>query len=649
MKCSNCGNEMVESRAGHLCLSCGHIETLGGASDASIAIGKNGHDQSRAAAASHSAPEAGSKPEPETDSESKLEVPAASDVPEAPPPPIQAAPWEPAPAAADTASPSGPEPNRDDDHKSGTSTPAGDAPETHDAPDAPVAPVMHDAPDANVTGTSAEPTARPSQAPETDAKPSAPEPEPPAAEPPVTPDTRDTVPTASSVAPAAASPVASGAASPVAPLNGKPPLHPATSPQPFRPARAVKLAAVMAAIVLLGAGTSAAGYAYLVAPQNALAQYLHSVSSAKTSTFSATVTTKQAEAEGDMTLKLDGKADVKDQARPKLDVNIDGQAAGQNIAGHVIVADKALYFKLINAAILQKLLPADATNNWYKIDYAAADTNECFASDKAKGNYLDNLAQMQIPVKNTGFLGVASLNGSQTLHYRGAVDTSKLKTAIDKLNTKLSSHCQVEATAEDVKNTAITYEIWHGYGSDRLKVNIVDSAAKANTSFTLDTAGYNQVVAITAPTGAKDASEIINTISSNASASVKGAATQRDAAPASPSPMPSATPAPAGPQAASDPARRAALAAYLAAYKAKAVKGFYPINPPSVSVNVTDPDTGQAYIVQKSAPATIGQIEYRPGGACTGTPVTPGKTGTRYLALYTLLADGQSTACVDNR
>src|SRR6266403_5919224 len=82
MKCSNCSNEMIQSRAGWLCISCGHIESVSaeGGLGASIATGKDGHDQSRAAAAGHAL--AGDKPA------------KAGSAEEPPPPPSQAAPWE---------------------------------------------------------------------------------------------------------------------------------------------------------------------------------------------------------------------------------------------------------------------------------------------------------------------------------------------------------------------------------------------------------------------------------------------------------------------------------------------------------------------------------------------------------------------------
>jgi hypothetical protein len=107
-----------------------------------------------------------------------------------------------------------------------------------------------------------------------------------------------------------------------------------------------------------------------------------------------------------------------------------------------------------------------------------------------------------------------------------------------------------------------------------------------------------------------------------------------------------ATPAPAANSAAADEQRKADLASYVAAYKATAKNGYYAVTPPAVSVTATDPATGQAYVVAKTDAAAVGQIKYWPGGSCTGPAKTPGATGTKYLALQTVLSDA-SVYCLD--
>ncbi len=54
MKCPNCGNEMVQSRAGWLCMSCGHIERRELPAPPSITVGRESHDQLLAAAEAES-------------------------------------------------------------------------------------------------------------------------------------------------------------------------------------------------------------------------------------------------------------------------------------------------------------------------------------------------------------------------------------------------------------------------------------------------------------------------------------------------------------------------------------------------------------------------------------------------------------------
>jgi hypothetical protein len=87
----------------------------------------------------------------------------------------------------------------------------------------------------------------------------------------------------------------------------------------------------------------------------------------------------------------------------------------------------------------------------------------------------------------------------------------------------------------------------------------------------------------------------------------------------------------------------------MTAYKATAKSGYYSVNPPTISVTASDPTTHKAYVVAKTAPTALGQIQYKPGGACTGTQHTPGATSTKYLAIYLLLDDEKTSYCVDSR
>jgi len=115
---------------------------------------------------------------------------------------------------------------------------------------------------------------------------------------------------------------------------------------------------------------------------------------------------------------------------------------------------------------------------------------------------------------------------------------------------------------------------------------------------------------------------------------------------ASSSPSPSASPA--ADAATRDNMRKTDMSAYMTAYKAAATNGYFPIEPPAVNLSPKDPTTGQPYAISKAKPTAVGQIQYWPGGSCTGPAHTPGQTGTRYLALVTMLDDGHTTFCVDN-
>jgi hypothetical protein len=448
---------------------------------------------------------------------------------------------------------------------------------------------------------------------------------------------------------------ASTLAAATAPLNGKPPLAPATNPKPLRPGSAVKVLAIALAILLVGGGALASGYLYLVAPSTALARYLSQTTSAKTASFSADIVSHGSSSADDFSLKLQGKTDVKDQSKPKLDLSLAGQlpsAASKRLDAHIITADKTLYFKIVTLTLFDLPLPKDFSENWYKYQTAEGTNNnlECFTGSKS-GSVWSGAGLANIPVKNTAFLGLTKLDGSAASHYRGIVDMSRLKAAVGKLNAKLPAQCKLDVSDDDVKNLTLSYEVWDGLSADRLKLTVIDNSAKTNVTLTLDTNHYNEAVNITPPSGAKDAAELINSLFSQTAAEVKGAAIGPEPSPSA-TPQPSASPqspVPAGPSAANDSARRANLTAYMAAYKAKSVKGFFPVKPPAVAITAGDPDTGVGYTVQAAAPASLGQIQYRPGGACTAASITPGKTGSRYLALYTLLADGRTLACVDNR
>ncbi len=115
----------------------------------------------------------------------------------------------------------------------------------------------------------------------------------------------------------------------------------------------------------------------------------------------------------------------------------------------------------------------------------------------------------------------------------------------------------------------------------------------------------------------------------------------------SPSPAASVAPGTAADATARDNQRQTDLASYVTAYRAQAVNGFYPVQPPAVAVAAKDPTTNAAYVVQTAAVSGLGQIYYHAGGQCGGPGITPGATGTRYVSLTLQLEAGNQPYCLD--
>jgi hypothetical protein len=426
-------------------------------------------------------------------------------------------------------------------------------------------------------------------------------------------------------------PVASGA-----PISDKPPLQPVTHPRPFN---AALTAAIVGGVVLVGAAAGAA-YLYLAAPKLSLANYLQKVSGAKSSAFVATVDSTNKGFH--VVVKADGKGDITNPDQPKLDVAVTGEATyhptnGEgsdvtgSITGQATVLDQAAYFKLDNLKGLGTVLPANMAGQWYKFDLSKSDTSKCATTGKQLSSTLSNNVLNTIPVKDAAFVGFDSFDNNKALHYRGTIDNAKLKSTFDQVNKGLSAECKLEFNADDFKTVTMKYELWRGWSKDRFKLTATDSSDNSKSTVTLDTGAYNKPVKVTAPSGVKDAAEIF-------SGTELGASTFKDAAGETTAPVTSA--------ATRDAQRQSDLALYVTAYKATAVRGFYPINPRPVTVSATDPTTGASYVVSKAPLSGVGQIQYIPGGVCAGPAHTPGATGSRYLALTTALESG-APYCLD--
>jgi hypothetical protein len=428
---------------------------------------------------------------------------------------------------------------------------------------------------------------------------------------------------------------------PAAPLNGKPPLEPVTHPRPFNAKLVFALVGGVVAAALIGG----VGYAYTVTPKAALADYFKKTGSAKTATFAVTAAFKGDNESG--SVKAAGKVDAHDDKNPKLDMELTIQAhvpKGEltetdstfDASAHLMILDKVFYGKIDTLTSTPKSeLTDQIPKTWYKYDYSKSTdpTDKCTDPSKSVEAYLSKNLYENLPVKDAKFLGVSTFDGTQAMHYSGVLDQSKLQAFFDEANKGVSKDCQTDYKADDLKDFVISYELWRGWTKDRLAVTVKDSKDKIDTTVTIDTSDYDKPVTITAPTDAKDLNSLLSggpVSLGKSTAAVLGASTT----------------APAVSSAAYDNQRMSDLAQYAAAYRAVSPQGFYAIAPPAVTVTATDPSTHAPYAVSTSAPTAVGQIQYKPGGACTGPGRTPGRTGSRYLALYTLLETG-STYCLD--
>ena len=130
----------------------------------------------------------------------------------------------------------------------------------------------------------------------------------------------------------------------------------------------------------------------------------------------------------------------------------------------------------------------------------------------------------------------------------------------------------------------------------------------------------------------------------------ESAATPASTATPTPSTTPAASAAPTvagGDCTARDTQRRNDLALFVSAYKTLGQNGYYPTNPPVVTVGANDPSTGQPYAVGTTGPTALGQIQYKAGATCEGKTVTPGAKSTHYVALYTMLETSSTPYCLD--
>jgi hypothetical protein len=431
-----------------------------------------------------------------------------------------------------------------------------------------------------------------------------------------------------------ATPAAGTVVAPGIPVSSQPAVTPTTHPRPVSALRAVKILAVVVVLAIIGL----VAYFFLWAPGGVLAGYLTRVSTAKTSTYAATLDTESTDSGEHLAVSVNGSYDLSNQNTPKLDMSITGKvSAGAGIvsrggssgslAGHIITTDNVLYFQIQSLSFLSDLLPVKISKDWYKYDLGKSNDDKCLKSGKSSGSVLGSQIMTKIPVKNAKFLGPDSFNGTSALHYSGTVDNSKLQAAIDNANKGLSADCKIDVSADDFKNLSITYEIWRGLSKDRLKLSVADSHDKTNASMTFDTGAYNKPVSIKAPAGAKDASQLIKDLEASA-----------------------------GPQdSAADVTRQSDLAqlSSLAEQYSSNHRGAYPATALILSkqgFSKTDPTTKKAYQIVGTRPTAVGQIEYMLSAKCDANNITAmvvSPANNRAYALVTML-DGGDTVCIDN-
>jgi hypothetical protein len=396
---------------------------------------------------------------------------------------------------------------------------------------------------------------------------------------------------------------------------------------------------VALAILIIGLAAGAA-YLFFVSPNLALGKYLQRLADSKTSVFAGNAS---ASSDGtDVTVTVDGKEDVHDANKPKIQATLKGElkadkgsvvtagAESGSLSGQIILTDNTVYFKLDSFSVLSQLLPVKLSNDWYK--YALGNENsKCTSTAKDSGSFLGSDFVTNIPIKNNKFTGFDKFDGTNALHYTGTLDNSKLKTVIDNANKNLSADCKLDFTADDFKNLSVTYELWRGWSKDRLSLNFVDTSdpsSKVTSSLTLDTGSYNEPVTVTAPANAKDASELVKDLTGDATSTSNPNDTARK----------------------NDMAR---LAATVEEY-ASTHKGVYPATAAILSkqgFTGTDPETKKPYAIVATPPTTVGQIEYVLSAKCdvnATTAVSVKPVDNTFYALVAKLDEG-TTTCSDNQ
>jgi len=294
-----------------------------------------------------------------------------------------------------------------------------------------------------------------------------------------------------------------------------------------KPKRRVPKAALIAviAVVVLGA-LGGGGYWYLWhwQPKQALLGYLGRVAGAKTATYSGNLSFDDSGSGSDtnlfsaldkFSLSLNGAYDIKDTNNPKIKLDVTGKFGTTSVGGDALVVDKTLFFKISSLGLLDTL-GVQISNDWYKVPLdQELSSNACYNQTKSgSGNILGQRVLTQLPVKDTKRAGLfQTVDGHRGTDYTGSVDFTKIQAYVDAANKQLPAQCKLTYNASDFKGISLSYEVFTATDFDRINLKATDasdSTSTSTTNITIDTSKYNQPVNITAPTNAKDISDLLS-------------------------------------------------------------------------------------------------------------------------------------------
>lgn len=302
----------------------------------------------------------------------------------------------------------------------------------------------------------------------------------------------------------------------------------------IKPKRRIpKLVIILGAVVLVIGVLSGSAYGYFwnIQPKAALGNYLAKLATSKTASYNGTISFDEAKTPDTATsigaaiqktsVSIAGAYDLNDTNNPKFKMNVKGSFGTESVSGDLLVADKALFFKIGSLGLLNSF-GITLSNDWYKISLDQSfNDNACYNKAKGKsGTILGQRLLTTLPTTGTKRLGLmTSVDGHRVSHYRGTIDFSRIQSYIDKANQALPAECKLTYNANDFKDLSLSYDLYAGSNFDRLDINAKDTTTGGGTTHvTLDTSDYNKPVDIKAPSGAKDLKDLLSLFGGDSSA-----------------------------------------------------------------------------------------------------------------------------------